>query len=106
MTLPPLSAIAPTTIADRVHDLDWAQLRERLDTNGFAITPSLLEQRPRAQSRAHVLEPERGGFVIFPTRHRPRLGSRGYHRVGMRHGVSTITSGSRTALGIIFHDAA
>jgi hypothetical protein len=23
----------------------------------------------------------------------------------MRHGVSTITAGSRTALGIIFHDA-
>jgi hypothetical protein len=26
-----MSAIAGTTIADRVHDLDWAQLRERLD---------------------------------------------------------------------------
>ena len=29
----------------------------------------------------------------------------GYHRVGMRHGVSTVTAGSRTALGVIFHDA-
>ena len=27
----------------------------------------LTEQRPRAQSRAHVLEPARGSFVIFPT---------------------------------------
>jgi hypothetical protein len=65
----------------------------------------LLEQRPRAQSRAHVVRPPRGGFVIFPTQVRPNAGKRGYHRVGMRHGVSTITSGSRTALGIIFHDA-
>lgn len=66
----------------------------------------LHEQRPRAQSRAHVLTPPPGAFVIFPTRHRPGAGKRGWHRAGMRHGVSTVTSGSRTALGIIFHDAA
>ena len=65
----------------------------------------LLEQRPRAQSRAHVIDPERGAFVIFPTQTRPQLGKRGYHRVGLRHGVSTVTAGSRTALGVIFHDA-
>jgi hypothetical protein len=65
----------------------------------------LLEQRPRAQSRAHVVRSGRGAFVIFPTRHRPQRGARGHHRVGLRHGVSTITSGRRTALGIIFHDA-
>ena len=64
-----------------------------------------LEQRPRAQSRAHVLTPPRGAFVIFPTRERPNAGKRGYHGVGLRHGVSTVTAGSRTALGIIFHDA-
>ena len=65
----------------------------------------LLEQRPRAQSRAHVLTPPQGAFVIFPTRERPNRGSVGYHRVGLRHGVSTVTRGQRTALGIIFHDA-
>lgn len=65
----------------------------------------LLEQRPRAQSRAHVLAPPRGSFVIFPTEHRPQEGARGHYKVKLRHGVSTITSGSRTALGIIFHDA-
>jgi hypothetical protein len=65
----------------------------------------LLEQRPRAQSRAHVLNPPQGAFVIFPTHHRPNAGSGGYHRVGLRHGVSTVTRGSRTALGVIFHDA-
>ena len=65
----------------------------------------LMEQRPRAQSRAHVVTPARGAFVIFPTQQRPELGKRGHYRIGLRHGVSTITAGSRTALGIIFHDA-
>jgi hypothetical protein len=65
----------------------------------------LMEQRPRAQSRAHVLAPPRGAFLIFPTRHRPNAGRNGHHRVGLRHGVSTVTRGSRTALGVIFHDA-
>jgi hypothetical protein len=65
----------------------------------------LLEQRPRAQSRAHVLSPSRGAFVIFPTRERPNKGRNGYHRIGLRHGLSTVTRGQRTALGIIFHDS-
>ena len=65
----------------------------------------LMEQRPRAQSRAHVLTPPQGAFVIVPTRQRPNAGRAGYHRVGLRHGVSTVTRGSRTALGVIFHDA-
>jgi hypothetical protein len=65
----------------------------------------LLEQRPRAQSRPHVLTPPQGAFMIFPTSARPNRGANGYHRVGMRHGVSTVTRGQRTALGIIFHDA-
>ena len=65
----------------------------------------LMEQRPRAQSRAHVLTPPRGAFVIFPTRQRPNKGKNGYHRVGMRHGVSTVTRGQRTAMGVIFHDS-
>ena len=65
----------------------------------------LMEQRPRAQSRAHVLKPPRGAFVIFPTQQRPNRGRNGYHRVGMRHGVGTVTRGQRTALGVIFHDA-
>ena len=65
----------------------------------------LVEQRPRAQSRGEVLAPEQGEIVIFATRHRPVEGSRGYYRVNMRHGVSTVHSGSRYTLGVIFHDA-
>jgi hypothetical protein len=65
----------------------------------------LMEQRPRAQSRGHVLQLEQGAGVIFPTNHRPVSGSRGYYKTTLRHGVSTITSGTRYSLGIIFHDA-
>jgi hypothetical protein len=65
----------------------------------------LLEQRPRAQSRAHVVQLLRGAFLIFATRQRPVQGSRGFYRGAMRHGVSTVHSGARTTLGIIFHDA-
>ena len=77
--------------------------QRRADYDGGEFV--LLEQRPRAQSRAHVLTPDQGQFVIFPTRERPARGRSGYHRIGMRHGVSTVTSGQRTALGVIFHDA-
>ena len=66
----------------------------------------LLEQRPRAQSRAHVVDLNRGAFLIFTTRQRPVEGSRGYYRAAIRHGVSTLTEGQRTTLGVIFHDAA
>jgi hypothetical protein len=65
----------------------------------------LVEQRPRAQSRAHVVPLRRGSFLLFPTRHRPVAGTRGNYRVAMRHGVSTVHSGERVTLGLIFHDA-
>jgi uncharacterized protein len=66
----------------------------------------LVEQRPRAQSRAHVIDLERGGFLLFPTSTRPIEGSRGHYRATMRHGVATVRSGERITLGVIFHDAA
>ena len=65
----------------------------------------LVEQRPRAQSRGHALRIEQGAAIVFATRERPVAGSRGDYRVSMRHGVSTVTSGSRMTLGLIFHDA-
>ena len=42
---------------------------------------------------------------VFTTRHRPVQTARGYYRANLRHGVSTIQSGQRYTLGIIFHDA-
>ena len=65
----------------------------------------LVEQRPRAQSRGIALTPQQGEAIIFTTRYRPAVGTRGYYRMTMRHGVSTLTSGSRYTLGIIFHNA-
>jgi uncharacterized protein len=65
----------------------------------------LVEQQPRAQSRAEVVVAEQGQILIFATRYRPVKGSRGYYRVNLRHGVSSLKSGSRFTLGIIFHDS-
>ncbi|HUI83200.1 MAG TPA: 2OG-Fe(II) oxygenase [Candidatus Binatia bacterium] len=65
----------------------------------------LVEQRPRAQSKAEVISAGEGCAVIFTTRYRPVQGARGYYRVNMKHGVARVRSGSRYTLGIIFHDA-
>jgi hypothetical protein len=43
--------------------------------------------------------------VIFAVHHRPVHGARGYYRANLRHGVSTVHSGERYTLGVIFHDA-
>lgn len=66
----------------------------------------LVEQRPRAQSRGEAIALDAGEGIIFANRYRPAAGARGYHRVNLRHGVSTIESGVRYAMGVIFHDAA
>ena len=66
----------------------------------------LTEQRPRMQSRVHVVPLQAGEAVVFAVNHRPVQGSRGTYRVAMRHGVSPLRQGRRHTLGIIFHDAA
>lgn len=66
----------------------------------------LVEQKPRSQSRAHVVPLRQGEAVIFAVRERPVAGARGHYRVQMRHGVSTLRAGARLTLGLIFHDAA
>jgi hypothetical protein len=66
----------------------------------------LTEQRPRMQTRAQVVPLRKGDAVAFAVRHRPQQGSRGDYRVTMRHGVSTVRSGRRYTMGVIFHDAA
>lgn len=65
----------------------------------------LVEQQPRAQSKAEVVAANQGQPIIFTTRYRPVKGSRGYYRVNLRHGVSRVYRGTRYTLGIIFHDA-
>jgi uncharacterized protein len=65
----------------------------------------LVEQIPRAQSRAEVVKVNAGDAVIFTTNFRPVKGTKGYYRATMKHGVSEIKWGTRYAAGIIFHDA-
>src|SRR5262245_34388858 len=65
----------------------------------------LVENVPRAQSRAEVITADQGHGIIFTTRYRPVEGSRGPYRVSLRHGVSRIRRGTRYTLGIIYHDA-
>ena len=66
----------------------------------------LAEQRPRMQSRGHVVNLRQGEAVIFAVNERPVKGTRGWYRTAMRHGVSTVRNGRRMTLGVIFHDAA
>jgi hypothetical protein len=65
----------------------------------------LVEQRPRKQSRVEVVSLGVGDGVLFAVSARPVAGTRGVYRTTMRHGVSTIRSGERTTLGVIFHEA-
>ncbi|HYL62814.1 MAG TPA: 2OG-Fe(II) oxygenase [Candidatus Methylomirabilis sp.] len=65
----------------------------------------LVEQQPRAQSKAEVVTADQGQAIIFTTRYRPVRGTRGYYRVNLKHGVSHVRKGTRYTLGIIFHDA-
>jgi hypothetical protein len=65
----------------------------------------LTEQRPRMQSRVEVVPLGQGDAVVFPVQRRPVHGAHGVYRVNLRHGVSRVRSGSRHALGVIFHDA-
>jgi hypothetical protein len=65
----------------------------------------LVEQQPRAQSKAEVVRGNQGQAIIFATRYRPVKGARGYCRVNLKHGVSRVHCGTRYTLGIIFHDA-
>jgi hypothetical protein len=65
----------------------------------------VVEQRPRAQSRATTLTIPQGHGIVFTTRDRPIRSTRGWTAAPMRHGVSTLHTGLRHTLGLVFHDA-
>ncbi|MBW0093848.1 2OG-Fe(II) oxygenase [Pseudonocardia sp. KRD-184] len=90
---------------DLTFPLQLAVMLSRPDEDFTGGESVFVEQRPRQQSRPVVLRPRLGEAVLFPVRHRPRLGARGWSRVQMRHGVSAVHGGSRHVLGVIFHDA-
>ena len=91
---------------DHVFPLQAVVLLSRpgVDFDGGELV--LTEQRPRMQSRPMVVQLRQGDAAVFAVRHRPVQGTRGAYRVSMRHGVSRIHGGTRSTLGIIFHDAA
>lgn len=91
---------------DHVFPLQVAVLLSEPDRDFTGGEFVLTEQRPRMQSRAAVVPLRKGDGVIFAVNVRPHRGTRGDYRVALRHGVSTLRSGRRHALGIIFHDAA
>lgn len=66
----------------------------------------LYEQRPRAQSRGTATVIPHGHGLVFTTRDRPVPSRRGWFAAPVRHGVSMIRTGTRFALGLVFHDAA
>ncbi|HEY1055965.1 MAG TPA: 2OG-Fe(II) oxygenase [Emticicia sp.] len=112
----------PTPLILKYHKGDWNALHQdlygevyfpfqivffltqaQIDYTGGEFV--IVENRPRMQSKPIVLQPNRGEAVIFTTNFRPVLGTKGYYRTTMRHGVSEVRSGERINLGIIFHDA-
>ena len=79
-----------------------------LDVPGADFTGGefiMTEQRPRAQSRGSSTTLPQGHGLIFTTRDRPVASRRGWSIGPMRHGVSTVRSGRRRTLGLVFHDA-
>ncbi len=66
----------------------------------------LVENTARKQALARSVRMEAGDMVVFPGAETPVRGKRGWVRAQVRHGVSPLTRGHRTTLGIIFHDAA
>jgi hypothetical protein len=112
----------PTPILLRYQEGDWNALHRDLygdlvfplqvviglDKPGEDYTGGeflLVEQRPRAQSRGTVTLLPQGHGLIFTTRDRPVRSSRGWSASPVRHGVSTVRSGLRHTLGLVFHDA-
>ncbi|MFI6498299.1 2OG-Fe(II) oxygenase [Nonomuraea typhae] len=113
----------PTPILLRYGPADWNALHRDLygdlvfplqvviglDVPGEDYTGGeflLVEQRPRAQSRGTVTTLPQGHGLVFTTRDRPVRSSRGWSAAPVRHGVSTVRSGLRHTLGLVFHDAA
>ncbi len=76
--------------------------RSDYDGGEFLLT----ESRPRQQSRGTALRPEQGQIVIFSSVVRPYRGKTRWLRATVRHGMSDLRGGPRTALGLIFHGAA
>jgi hypothetical protein len=74
-----------------------------IDYTGGAFI--VVEQRPRAQSRATTTTIPRGHALALTTRDHPVRTARGWSKAPLRYGISTVRSGQRHALGLLFHGA-
>ena len=99
---------------NRLHQDNYGQIAFPLQVTCLLSRPELdftggefllLEQQPRMQSRGEVIHLQRGEAIVFPNQNRPVHGRKRETRCTVKHGVSPVRSGSRKALGLIFHDA-
>ena len=66
------------------------------------ISPNVSHTHSGDDSRGRIVGPLISRYIQARTGNK---GKNGYHRIGVRHGVATITRGRRSALGVIFHDS-
>ena len=99
------NALHQDLYGESVFPLQVTVMLDRPDVDFSGGEFLLVEQRPRMQSRGHAFVLAQGDAIVFACREHPAAGTRGAYRVGTRHGVSTVRSGTRTTLGVIFHDA-
>lgn len=90
---------------DCVFPLQVAILLKQPGTDFTGGEIVMTEQRPRMQTRPMVVPLQRGDATVFAAHHRPFKGSKGFYRVNLRHAVSRVRSGERTALDLVFHHA-
>lgn len=64
----------------------------------------LIEKHSGLDATTTLLRPSQGTAIVFPNQFRPLLPER-LARIEVRHGVSTVVSGERMTMGLIFHDA-
>lgn len=74
--------------------------RRGIDLRGGELV--LVEQRPRMQSKAIVVDLQAGDVALFPARHRPVQGSRGVYRVDTRHALTRVQAGQGVFADLLF----
>lgn len=67
---------------------------------------AIVECREEEDDLWHLIRPERGDALVFPSEARPVAVDGGYRSVEVRHALLPVRSGARVALGLMLHGAA